>query len=153
MMGIDVADLVKRLVKYALEGLAVGIACWIIDTDYSDGRTYLSEKIKLHYQPLGAAEIPIAVREPDEPYLVAVLRSPTAPGNGPAALAVQLAVRLPSRPQTSHRPHCCHTLLWSRYAAPILPRTVPNPRFPSVLGHTGTRIHCGSLGCCGTLPT
>ena len=30
MLGIDVADLVKRLVKYALEGLAVGIACWLL---------------------------------------------------------------------------------------------------------------------------
>jgi len=28
--GIDIADLVKRLVKYALEGLAVGIACWLL---------------------------------------------------------------------------------------------------------------------------
>ncbi len=30
MMGIDIPDLVKRLVKYALEGLAVGIACWLL---------------------------------------------------------------------------------------------------------------------------
>ena len=29
-MGIDIPDLVKRLVKYALEGLAVGIACWLL---------------------------------------------------------------------------------------------------------------------------
>jgi len=30
MMGIDIPDLVKRLVKYALEGLAVAIACWLL---------------------------------------------------------------------------------------------------------------------------
>ena len=30
MLGIDIPDLVKRLVKYALEGLAVGIACWLL---------------------------------------------------------------------------------------------------------------------------
>jgi len=29
-MGIDVADLVKRLVKYALEGLAVAVACYLL---------------------------------------------------------------------------------------------------------------------------
>jgi hypothetical protein len=28
--GIDVADLVKRLVKYALEGLAVAVACYLL---------------------------------------------------------------------------------------------------------------------------
>jgi hypothetical protein len=30
LFGIDVADLVKRLVKYALEGLAVAIACYLL---------------------------------------------------------------------------------------------------------------------------
>jgi hypothetical protein len=29
-MGVDVADLVKRLVKYALEGLAVAVACYLL---------------------------------------------------------------------------------------------------------------------------
>jgi len=29
-MGIDLADLVKRLVKYALEGLAVAVACYLL---------------------------------------------------------------------------------------------------------------------------
>lgn len=30
LFGIDVADLVKRLVKYALEGLAVAVACYLL---------------------------------------------------------------------------------------------------------------------------
>ena len=30
MFGIDVADLVKRLIKYALEGLAVAVACYLL---------------------------------------------------------------------------------------------------------------------------
>jgi hypothetical protein len=29
-MGVDVADLVKRLVKYSLEGLAVAVACYLL---------------------------------------------------------------------------------------------------------------------------
>ena len=29
-MGVDFADLIKRLVKYALEGLAVAVACWLL---------------------------------------------------------------------------------------------------------------------------
>jgi hypothetical protein len=29
-IGVDVADLVKRLVKYALEGLAVAVACYLL---------------------------------------------------------------------------------------------------------------------------
>jgi ABC-type Co2+ transport system permease subunit len=29
-MGIDFADLIKRLVKYALEGLAVAVACYLL---------------------------------------------------------------------------------------------------------------------------
>ena len=29
-VGIDVADLVKRLIKYALEGLAVAVACYLL---------------------------------------------------------------------------------------------------------------------------
>ena len=28
--GIDVADIVKRLIKYALEGLAVAVACYLL---------------------------------------------------------------------------------------------------------------------------
>jgi hypothetical protein len=42
----------------------------LIDDDYTDGREFLSEKIELLYKPLGAAEIPIAVREPGEPFSV-----------------------------------------------------------------------------------
>jgi len=30
LFGIDVADLVKRLIKYALEGLAVAVACYLL---------------------------------------------------------------------------------------------------------------------------
>ena len=29
-MGVDFADLIKRLVKYALEGLAVAVACYLL---------------------------------------------------------------------------------------------------------------------------
>jgi hypothetical protein len=29
-MGIDFADLIKRLIKYALEGLAVAVACYLL---------------------------------------------------------------------------------------------------------------------------
>ncbi len=92
-------------------------------------------KIELLYQPLGAAEIPIAVREPDEPYLVAVLRSPTAPGNGPAALAVQLAIQAANQPPATLLPHTA--LVAIRGPDPAASR--PEPTIP-----VGPRSHWDS---------
>jgi hypothetical protein len=64
------------------------------DADYPDGRKFMSGKIRVNFKPLGAAEIPIAVRRPGESYFVAVLTSPTSPGGTTAAVALRHALRI-----------------------------------------------------------
>ena len=76
----------------------------LVDTDYPDGRTFLSGKVAIDYSALGAAELALAVRRPDEPYSVAVLRPLATPGNAPATLAVRSALQVANRPLPSSSP-------------------------------------------------
>jgi hypothetical protein len=75
------------------------------DKDYPDGRKFLSGKIRVNFKPLGAAEIAIAVRRPDEPYFVAALTSPASPGGTTAAFALRHALRIANLPAL---PSCRH---------------------------------------------
>jgi hypothetical protein len=94
----------------------------LIDDDYTDGREFLSEKIELLYKPLGAAEIPIAVREPGEPFSVAVLKPSRAPGTGPAALAVQQALRIANQPSAATLQHTALVAMRSEPTIVVGPR-------------------------------
>ena len=99
----------------------------LIDPDYPDGRTFLSDKVALDYSELGAAKIALAEPRPDEPYFVAVLRPLATPGNGPAALAVRSALRVANRPLPTPPPHPAMVAVHTRSpdSLPPLPPTAP----------------------------
>ena len=93
------------------------------DPDYPDGRKFMSGKIRVNFQPLGAAEITIAVRRPDESYFVAALTSPASPGGSTAAVALRHALRIADLPTLqSHQPPA---LVAVRISDSLLPPNSP----------------------------
>jgi hypothetical protein len=59
------------------------------DPQHPDEAAFLTGRIPLDYTRLGAAELAVAVRQPGEHHLLAVLRPPRSPSGGATALAVR----------------------------------------------------------------
>ena len=59
------------------------------DPQHPDEAAFLTGRIKLDYTRLGAAELSVAVRQPGEHHLLAVLRPSRSMSGGPVALAVR----------------------------------------------------------------
>jgi hypothetical protein len=68
------------------------------DPAHPDLPSFLSDRIHLCYQGLGAAEFSVALRRPGEHHHLAVLRPSDSPPDGPAAAAVRDALRAAMAP-------------------------------------------------------